>query len=257
MRKSIKPIVILISLILLIYVIYRNKDSQFQLITRIFNKNSDLDSLIAYTNEFIYAYVNPPLDYYYGSNLIPLALAALISPPGDFLELGMGLFSTPLLHKIARDQERHVISVDTDLEWMSKFIIYNLTSTHKLYHFGKIDEFMAYGIERDWALVLVDHSQMSKRAISAIAFAKKAQIVVAHDTETQNEQFFSYRRHRMTDYYKYVCKFTLFRPPNSQGLPHISTTLMSNFIDLEDVLSPAFQKIKTDFGHTACDKGDN
>lgn len=210
----------------------------------------DTKTILAYPNEFIYAYVNLPLDYFYGSNLIPLALAALISSPGDFLELGMGLFSTPLLHKIAHHQKRHLISIDTNLEWMNKFIIYNVTRKHKLYHLKSKDELNNYGLEREWSLVLIDHCYSETRAFNAIAFAQKAQLVVVHDSEKAAERAYMYEKKNMTGYFKHVCKFNLLRKPENG---YSSTTLMSNFIDLEAILKPAFQKVKTDYGHIPCD----
>ena len=64
-----------------------------------------------------------PQDSYYGSNSIPLTAAALLTD-GDLLELGMGLFSTPLLHEIAADSDRNLVSIDTDPNWLKKFITY-------------------------------------------------------------------------------------------------------------------------------------
>ena len=194
--------------------------------------------------------MNLPLDYSYGSNSIPLALAALISPPGDFLELGMGLFSTPLLHKIAYHQKRHLISVDTDLEWMNKFIIYNVTQEHKLYHLKCKDDIYKFGLEREWSLVLVDHIYGNMRAFNAIAFAQKAQLVVVHDSEKTSAAGYMYEKNNMTGHFKYICKFNLFTKGQSG---YVSTTLMSNLIDLETILTPAFQKVKTDYGHIPCD----
>ena len=265
-----KPIVfIFVAIVLLTYILvifYSNKDGENQLNNQRYKQfidlnlysyesapirsDFDLQSLLDYPNEYIYAYVNLPLDYYYGSNSIPLALAALISPPGDFLELGMGLFSTPLLHKIAHQQKRHLYSVDTDLDWMNKFIIYNATLEHKMYHLKSKNDINKYGLETNWSLVLVDHIYAELRPLNVIAFAQKAQIVVAHDTEKQNEYIYLYDKNKMTGNFKYVCKFTLFRAKKGE---YISTTLMSNFIDLEAILTPVFNKVKTDFGHSACD----
>ena len=214
------------------------------------NLNFDTKTILSYPNEFIYAYVNLPLDYTYGSNSIPLALAALISPPGDFLELGMGLFSTPLLHKIAHQQKRHLYSVDTDLDWMNKFIIYNVTLEHKMYHLKSKDDISKYGLEKNWSLVLIDHIYGSLRAFNAIAFAQNAQIVVVHDSEKTGEAGYMFGKNNMTGHFKYVCKFSLF---SKRQKTYVSTTLMSNFIDLEAILTPAFQKVKTDYGHIPCD----
>lgn len=223
--------ILIISIIFLAYLfayIFRNKNVK--------------PSLKSSPNEYILAYVNLPLDYYNGSFSIPLTLAALSSPSGDFLEVGMSLFSTPLLHKIAKDQNRNLVSVDTDLELINKFVLYNVTKSHKIYN---ISDFMNYGRKRDWALVFIDQSRIMQRPQSKIAlFAQKAQIVVLHDSGEES---------KMTEHFRYVCKFTLFRPPEDSS--NVSTALMSNFIDLKAILTPVFQKVITEYGHTnTCDR---
>ena len=210
------------------------------------NKNAK-PSLKSSPNEYILAYVNLPLDYYNGSSSIPLTLAALSSPPGDFLEVGMSLFSTPLLHKIAKDQNRNLVSIDTDLELINKFVLYNMTKSHKLYNISDdLNALTNYSRKRDWALVFIDQSRIMQRPQSKIAlFAQKAQIVVLHDNEKQSS--------KITEYFSYVCTFTLFRPPEDSS--NVSTSLMSNFIDLKAILTPVFQKVITEYGQfTACDR---
>lgn len=211
-----------------------------------------MDALVANPNEFIYAYVNLPVSPDYGSNAVPLTMAALAAPPGDFLELGMGFYSTPLLHKIARDQQRRLVSVDTDFDWMNKFIIYNSTSLHSLYYLNGYAELESYGLDRKWSLVLVDHKFATKRPLNAIAFAQNAQIVVAHDTEKRSEGYM-WMKNKMTEHFKYVCKFSLFVRKQRDHESYVSTTLMSNFIDLTALLKPAFDKVITEFGHKSCD----
>ena len=59
----------------------------------------DKDTLIQNVNNLIYRYVNLPIDYTWGSGAIPIAVAGIISS-GNILELGTGLYSTNVLHKI-------------------------------------------------------------------------------------------------------------------------------------------------------------
>ena len=120
-----------------------------------------------------------------------------------------------------------------------------------MYHLKSQDEVNKYGIEKNWSLVLIDHIYGSMRGFNAIAFAQKAQIVVVHDSQKTSDSFYMFGKNNMTGHFKNVCKFTLFRA--KKGEKYISTTLMSNFIDLEAVLTPAFQKAKTDYGHISCD----
>ena len=56
----------------------------------------------------------------WGSHITALAAAAL-STTGDILECGTGFFSTPLLHTIALDQARFLLSSDTELSWLVQF----------------------------------------------------------------------------------------------------------------------------------------
>lgn len=210
----------------------------------------DIGSIISNPNDYVYSYVNLPLSFDYGSNAIPLTLAALIAPSGSFLELGMGLFSTPLLHKIAHDRRINLVSVDTDFDWMKKFTFYNSTRYHKIYYMRSPNELMSYGTDRNWSLVLVDHIFGDKRPQNVIDFAQKAQIVVAHDTEKSSEAGYLYEKRRMRDYFKHVCKFSLYITDTKR---YISTTLMSNYIDLSGLLKPALDNVLTDYGHVSCD----
>jgi hypothetical protein len=52
---------------------------------------------------------------------------------GDFLELGLGMYSTPILHKIAYDKNVEFHSVETDTNWAAKFKHYSLTKSHFVY----------------------------------------------------------------------------------------------------------------------------
>jgi len=72
-----------------------------------------------------------PTEHWYGSHIKVLSAAAL-STSGDVLEFGTGFFSTPMLHDIISTQGgRLLVSVDSDLTWLSKFL--NLSSpSHQL-----------------------------------------------------------------------------------------------------------------------------
>ena len=132
------------------------------------------------------------------------------------------------------------------------YYIYKVTQEHRLYHLKSKDEINKYGLDREWSLVLVDHVNGNTRAFNAIALVQKAKIVVVHDSEKVAENIYMFEKNNMTGYFnfKYVCKFNLFTKSKSG---YVSTTLMSNFIDLETILTPAFKKVKTDYGHIPCD----
>jgi len=190
--------------------------------------------LIRNPNDIIFKYVSLPMQYSWGSGVIPLTVAALLSQ-GDILELGCGGFSTPILHRIGADFNRQVVSVDVSLEWVSKLVIYNTTSTHK-------------------RLVLVDHGgpPAYTRSTYALDFAQKAKIVVTHDAEKMSEKHFKYEKNKIKDQFKSSCKYTVFQNKNLIRSQYVSTWILSNYIDLKNIKS-IFDAITTDHGHVACD----
>lgn len=59
----------------------------------------DKDTLLENVNDLIYKYIDLPHELFYGSAAIPIAVCGLITT-GDILEIGMGTFSSNILHKI-------------------------------------------------------------------------------------------------------------------------------------------------------------
>lgn len=200
-------------------------------------------------NELVYSYVNLPLDFTYGGNLIPLVISTLITT-GDMLELGVGSFSTPVMHKIATDFNRRIVSVDTDSKWMSKFLLYNQTRSHKIYLLDKEESLMKFGLDKEWSVVLVDHYYPRLRPLNVINFANLSKIVVVHDTDKTREHTYLYEKSQMRSYYKYACKFSIFDGPSKRV--YSSTTILSNYIDVESELKPLFDRVKTTYGHESC-----
>ena len=207
------------------------------------------DSLIDKANDLVLKYVSLPFDYGYGSGMIPLTIATLLSD-GPILELGMGKFSTPLLHSIGADQARQVVSLETDMQWMNKFGAYNLTKYHKIYHHENFDFLANYHSNQTWGMVLVDHIYGKLRPLHIIKFANLSKIVVAHDSETRSESDYEYEHRNVSGHFKYRCKYSIFDSPQKNR--YISTTILSNFVDLT-ALGNLFERIFTEYGHVACD----
>lgn len=201
-------------------------------------------------NEILYSYISLPLSHSYGANLIPLLMSALITT-GDLLELGVGMFSTPLLHKVAFDFNRKLVSVDTDYEWLQRFILYNKTQSHKIYWLQNEDAALPVPAEKKWGIVLVDQLYRL-RARNVIKYANFSEIVVVHDTEKIREQIYWYEKANIGSYYKYACKFSLYGHLGEKG-NYSSTTIYSNYIDVEAELKPIFDRVNTPFGHKTCD----
>lgn len=205
--------------------------------------------LIQDPNPHVFKYVNLPFENSFGSNSIPLVIAGLLTH-GDLLELGMGMYSTPILYRISMEYKRNLVSIDTSLDWINKFISYNLTNYHKIYYFKNHQELSEFGKDRKWGMVLVDHTYAALRPFDVINFADKAEIVLAHDAESSSDFMYKYNEKNVRSHFKYACKFSVFH--GKQKTSHTSTIILSNKIDLNK-LQIIFDKVRTEFGHTSCD----
>ena len=249
MMPNKKAFIMSFLLLITIYCLLDKLISELQLIhyaPKKFNYNLAFKNLLLNPNEIILKYVNLPYDYAFGSQLIPLIIAALLSD-GDLLELGMGLYSTPVIHKLSVDKEKMATSIDTNAQWASKFQFYNETSTHQLLVMP-FEEMINYGSYKNWGVVLVDHGFANKRYINVVKFANNSQIVLAHDAEDPAEMFYKYKHFKVREHFKFSCRYTVFHRNNMSLSNHTSTLLLSNFIDVrkfEDI----FKNVKTDYGY--------
>ena len=61
--------------------------------------------MLEHANDLVYRYVDLPFEFGMGSTAIPLAVCGLLTT-GDILELGMGTYSTNVLHKIGKNLKK-------------------------------------------------------------------------------------------------------------------------------------------------------
>jgi hypothetical protein len=59
-----------------------------------------------------------------GQNIEIKKNVVILKESGLGLELGLGLHSTPLLHKLAAAKNTQVLSIDTTNDWADKFKFY-------------------------------------------------------------------------------------------------------------------------------------
>jgi hypothetical protein len=113
-----------------------------------------------------------------GSHL-PALMACVVVTDGPVLELGMGIFSTPVLHSLCYGSRR-LLSIDED-----QTAIYNfcqlMEREHEIRHdfdYRSLDELA----RQPWSVVLVDHWPSGRRAADALKFLT-AEYVIVHDAE--------------------------------------------------------------------------
>ena len=153
----------------------------------------------------------------YASHM-PVLIKALNLTTGPILELGIGLFSTPLLHWLCYPEKRELVSYESAEGWYNYFKRYN-SDFHKVI---LIDNWDHLPMDRRWDVVFIDHNN-DRRALDSVLFAETAKYVILHDTEPKEEKTYHY-----VDVYS---KFK-YRYDFKDASPY--TTVLSNLIDLSD-----------------------
>ena len=122
------------------------------------------------------------------SSHIPVLIKVMEATSGPVLELGMGIFSTPLLHMLCFDKNRNLVSYDNNQKYVDMFRKYR-SETHKI---GVVNDWDKIDVdEYNWSVVLVDHTPGERRAVE-IARLINAEYLVVHDTEPKENYTYSF-----------------------------------------------------------------
>lgn len=154
------------------------------------------------------------------SSHFPVLIKVMEKANSDVLELGMGPFSTPILHWLCFDKGLKLFSFDNDKEY------FDLNS-----HF-KSDNHIVRLIENDnWdsivygthhlSVAFVDHKPAKRRHVDIAKLANLADFVIIHDSEPEGDKWYRYSK---------IYKLFKYRYDYTKTVPH--TTVLSNFIDL-------------------------
>lgn len=141
---------------------------------------------------------------------------------GDVLELGPGVFSTPVLHWLCETRKRNLLTIESDPKWLRFCSKYYNTPYHKFKLVGNWDEASDI-INKEWDVVLVDHSPSGRRITEIKQLANLAKYIVVHDSEEWKD--YEYHYSKIYPLFKYRYDF--------RDADH-NTVLLSNFIDLKD-----------------------
>lgn len=116
-------------------------------------------------------------DVSWGSHL-PALLACVAATEGPVLELGVGHYSTTLLHAVCCPRRR-LVSVEDGAEFLRMFKEFNRDG-HELI---LSPEYECLGdlAQQSWSVVLVDHSPGTRRARDTMLFRDSAEYIVLHD----------------------------------------------------------------------------
>lgn len=156
----------------------------------------------------------------FGSHL-PVLMRVTQLNDKPILELGSGIYSTVYLHWACFHKRRKLVT----LEGKRKFYheVKRLRCDwHDVRHVRNWDK---EDIDKEWGVVLVDHSPGKRRAVDALRVLR-ADYVVIHDTENPHE----YDYDKVYPHYKYRFDYK----PQERHTPY--TTVLSNIHDLKDLM---------------------
>jgi len=121
----------------------------------------------------------------------PFFIEVLKNTTGNILECGCGDGSTLMIKENIKNTNRQLVSLESNLEWLNKYI--NLQdSSHKLYHVDANNDdcvetgekwvnFIKNNIVADFEVVFIDQSPWLSRKSVFEYFLDKAKIIIIHD----------------------------------------------------------------------------
>lgn len=161
------------------------------------------------------------------STFLPVLMEVMERTTGDVLELGPGVFSTPVLHWLCKKMKRRLLTIENDEKWFN-FCRRYYQSSHRQpirhrFIFVKNWDDASDPINKEWDVVLVDHSPSKRRVVEIRKLAGLAKYIIIHDSDEQKERVYHYST--IYPLFKYRYDFKEVEP---------ATTVLSNFIDLKD-----------------------
>lgn len=119
----------------------------------------------------------------WGSHL-PAIMACLAVTNGDVLEIGIGNFSTPILHAFCVSSGRDLISIEKSSDWYNKFT-YLKHNHHDLF----TDWISNTNDKKRYSVVFIDDSPGGEnRATSFRTYIDQSEFVIVHDFWRENEE---------------------------------------------------------------------
>lgn len=162
------------------------------------------------------------IDPKFGSHL-PILTRLIDLTDEPILELGMGLWSTPMLDLMCKKTERGIASYDNDKKWFDE----NAKWRSSYHSVEFVEDWENINItNRHWSIVLIDHRPGHRRHKEALRLAHNADFILLHDSEPSQEHWTRYSKIYPLFKYKYVYDKCL---PN--------TTVLSNTVDIKKFLT--------------------
>jgi hypothetical protein len=113
------------------------------------------------------------------SSFMLALLAVLAETTGPVLAVGVGFYSTRVLHEFCEQNKRPLLSLEEDSEWAAPFL--RLASESHAITCGPYDATLADAAKRQWSVILLDHSPGPRRGADMALLLDHAEFIVVHD----------------------------------------------------------------------------
>lgn len=149
---------------------------------------------------------------------IPTLIKVVQASEGPILEIGSGLFSTPLLHWLCHEKGRKLITYENNQDYF-KFAKRFQSRNHRIRF---IKDWEEIDTEAHWGVALIDHEPAAQRRVDILRLKDSADYIIIHDTERESHYGFD----KVWPLFKYRYDWKGCKP---------WTTVVSNFKDLSNL----------------------
>lgn len=156
-----------------------------------------------------------------GGSHIPILTKVMALSDGPVLEMGMGPFSSPILHWLCLDKKRQLFSYENNPNWFKKNSVFK-RHFHKVTFVENWDDVDIENVH--WGVVFIDHAPNDRRIVDIKRIANKADYIIMHDSGDYQDEH--YRYNEIYPLFKYRYNYERQKP---------YTTVVSNFKDLSNL----------------------
>ena len=121
-----------------------------------------------------------------GWTIVPPLISAVLHTHGPILELGVGWYSTPVLHEFATALGRRHLCVESGPHWGG--IATTVVGADNI-RVGQYDDIVPLLAEEHWGLVLLDHGPDELREMDMARLKGVSDVILVHDRSRSSVPF--------------------------------------------------------------------
>ena len=148
---------------------------------------------------------------------MPVLIRTVQMTNGPVLELGAGIFSTPLLHWLCEEKDRELATYES----VEKYYRIAKQFKSKTHTVELVDDWDKINVDKHWSVAFIDHPT-DRRAKDALRLKDIADYVILHDTQDS-----AYGYDKVWPHFKYIYHWKFHKP---------WTSVVSNSYEIDPIL---------------------